>query len=227
MPRVAADPPSPPRLPEQLEPAAIASAGCADGATEIQLAEEEFSGRSAARVRLDAVRLTRLDLSGSRFPDLRIVDAELSDCDLANVYGRGAVVSRVAIVRSRLTGIAVGEAALGDLSVRDCRVDLASFGACRLARVRFESCQLHDATFIEAELDSVRFDDCDLSRADFRGARLRRCEFRRCDLTGIEGVASLRGGAIDLPSIVGLARVWASALGIGVLDDEPPTGDAP
>lgn len=88
-----------------------------------------------------------------------------------------------------------------------------------MARVTFESCKCNEATFIEAELDSVRFDDCDLTRADFRGARLRRCGFRRCVLAEIEGVTDLRGAAIDLPTIVGLAGVWASALGIDVLED--------
>ncbi len=76
-----------------------------------------------------------------------------------------------------------------------------------------------EATFIEAHLDSVRFHECDLSRADFRGARLRRCEFRRTELTQIDGVKDLRGSAIDLPTIVGLASLWAATLGIGVLDD--------
>ena len=72
--------------------------------------------------------------------------------------------------------------------------------------------------FLEAGLESVRFHDCDLTRADFRGARLQGCEFRRCDLTGLEGVASLRGAALEWPAIVELAGVFAAALGVEVLD---------
>lgn len=67
-------------------------------------------------------------------------------------------------------------------------------------------------------LDAVRFHRCDLTRADFRGARLKRCEFRGSDLTGLEGVESLRGAAMDWPGIVEMAGVWAAALGIEVLD---------
>ena len=65
---------------------------------------------------------------------------------------------------------------------------------------------------------SVRFHRCDLSRADFRGARMQRCEFRRSDLTGLQGIENLRGSAMEWPDIVGMAGLWATALGIEVLD---------
>lgn len=55
-------------------------------------------------------------------------------------------------------------------------------------------------------------------RADFRGARIRSCEFRRSDLTGLQGVESLRGSAMEWTDIVGLAALWAGALGIEILD---------
>jgi len=167
---------------------------------------------------LDTVRITRADLAGTKFPQLRVVDAQLTDCNLANLDARGAAATRVAIDRSRLTGISLPGCTMHDVRVRGCRVDLASFGAAKLARVTFEDCLISEARFIEASLDSVRFHDCDLTGADFRGARLHRCEFRRSDLTGLDGIASLRGAAIDWPTIVELADVWAAALGIAVLD---------
>jgi uncharacterized protein YjbI with pentapeptide repeats len=92
--------------------------------------------------------------------------------------------------------------------------------------VTFDDWLMTETTFIEAQLDSVRFHECDLTRADFRGARLRRCEFRRSELTQIDGVADLRGSAIDLPTIVGLASLWAATLGIAVLDDYDGEGAA-
>ena len=55
--------------------------------------------------------------------------------------------------------------------------------------------------------------------ADFRGARLRNTEFRRCELIELQGVESLRGAALEWETIVGMAGVWAAALGIKVLDD--------
>jgi uncharacterized protein YjbI with pentapeptide repeats len=105
-----------------------------------------------------------------------------------------------------------------DLTVQGCRVDLASFGFSRLARVTFEDCLLAHTSFLDAQLESVRFHDCDLSGADFRGAVLRHCEFRRVELSGLEGVQSLRGAAMEWSDIIGMAGVWAAALGIEVLD---------
>jgi uncharacterized protein YjbI with pentapeptide repeats len=125
---------------------------------------------------------------------------------------------RVHIETSRLTGISLTEAVLHDLTFQGCRVDLASFGFSRLARVTFADCLLTQTDFLEAQLDSVRFHDCDLTGADFRGARLHRCEFRRSDLSGLHGVQSLRGAAMEWPDIVGLAGLWAGALGIETLD---------
>jgi len=47
---------------------------------------------------------------------------------------------------------------------------------------------------------------------------MQRCELRRCELSGLEGVQSLRGAAMEWADIVGMANILASALGIGILD---------
>ena len=64
-------------------------------------------------------------------------------------------------------------------------------------------------------------------RADFRGARLTHCEFRRSDLTGLQGVESLRGAALEWPDIVEMAGVWATALGIEILEADGPGQTSP
>jgi uncharacterized protein YjbI with pentapeptide repeats len=124
----------------------------------------------------------------------------------------------VVIEDSRLTGLALFEGGLTDVTFRGCRVDLASFSSCRMERVSFEDCMLAQTDFLEARLDSVRFHGCDLTNADVRGARLKHCELRRCQLSGLQGVESLRGVAMEWPDIVEMAGVWAATLGIEVLD---------
>jgi uncharacterized protein YjbI with pentapeptide repeats len=126
----------------------------------------------------------------------------------------------VEIESSRLTGVSLTEATLTDVTFRGCRVDLASFGASRLERVTFDDCLLARSDFLEAQLGSVRFHGCDLRAADFRGARLRHCELRGCELAELEGVEHLRGAALEWETIVGMAGVWAAALGIAVLGDD-------
>ncbi len=111
------------------------------------------------------------------------------------------------------------EARLSDVLIIGCRVDLASFGGTRMERVTFEDCQMAQTDFLEATLDGVRFHGCDLRAVDFRGARLRNTEFRRCELIELQGVESLRGASLEWETIVGMAGVWAAALGIKTLDD--------
>ena len=162
--------------------------------------------------------LLAVELAESRLEHLRVTDAVLTRCNLANVCAPSASMSRVVIEGSRLTGLELTHAQLSDVTIRDCRVDLASLAFSRLERVSFEDCVLSDTAFIDAQLQSVRFERCDMTRADLRGARLSTCEIRRCVLEELEGVPSLRGASLEFSEIVEHAGVWAAALGIGVLD---------
>jgi uncharacterized protein YjbI with pentapeptide repeats len=151
-------------------------------------------------VSFDTARLVNVGFSDSHLNDLRITDSLLSGCNLATTQAQRASATRVSIETSRLTGIHLSEAVLRDVLIRDCRVDLASFGFSRLTRVTFE--------------------ECVLTRTDFRGARMQRCAFRRSELSGLQGVGSPRGSAMEWPDIVEMAGVWAAALGIEILDAE-------
>ncbi|MGZ4173419.1 MAG: pentapeptide repeat-containing protein [Solirubrobacteraceae bacterium] len=218
--RPAAFAPIPPELPAELEPLEVGvlfhDSSHADG----ELSGAELGNRSARGVSFRRARLDHCALSGAGLDGLRLAAVELVSCDAANLRARRASLTRVAIRASRMTGVEFGEAELSDVTVQGCRVDLASFGAARLERVTFEDCLLAQTDFLDAQLESVRFHGCDLTGADFRGARLKLCEFRRCELAGLEGVENLRGAAMELPDIVGMASIWAGALGIGVLDED-------
>ncbi len=218
--RSAASPPREPQLPPRLEGGTIAALGHDARITELELVGTSLIDQHASGVTFETVKLARIDLSGSRLEHLRIIDGTLHDCNLANLQGRSASAKRVTIESSRLTGIDLAEGALIDVTVRGCRIDLASFGFSRLERVTFEDCLLTQTDFLEAQLDSVRFHSCDLTHADFRGARLKRCEFRRNDLTDLQGIESLRGAALEWPDILDMAGVWAAALGIEALDTD-------
>ncbi len=174
----------------------------------------------ASGVSFQLAQITSVDLSGSRLEHLRLADSKLRGCNLANLQAPRADAACVSIESSRLTGIHLVEATLRDVTIRGCRVDLASFGFCHLRRVTFEDCTLGQTDFLDARLESVRFHRCDLEQADFRGAHMQHCEFRRSDLTGLQGIESLRGAAMEWPDIIGHVGAWAAALGIDVLDSD-------
>jgi uncharacterized protein YjbI with pentapeptide repeats len=183
--------------------------------------DEDLSGLHAPDLTLRGVRLHATHLPGAELSGLELTDAELSSCDLANArLGARAGWLRVHLRTCRLTGIAITNGVLRDVTIESSRVDLASFAGCRLERVSFIDCVLIQTDFLEAQLDAVRFTDCDLGEVDLRGARLRRCELRGCRLDGLQGVTQLRGVALPWPDLLGAAELFAQALGIEVLQDD-------
>lgn len=151
-----------------------------------------------------------------------LVDVTLRDCDLANVDGRRAHVTRVVAERCRATGVMLMQSRLRDVVVRDCRADLGTFAQATLERVVFEDCVLRDTSFASARLHSVAFVDCDLHGTDFEGARCSRVELRGCRLEGLRGIEGLRGAKLRWTDLMESATVLATALGLGVIDEEAP-----
>ena len=214
----AADAPAAPDQARELETCELGSLEHDRTYEELQVDEAELEDQLAGGVRFRSSTLNNVALAGSQLEALRLDDCRIANSSLANVNARGAGFMRVLVIAGRLTGLHLPESRLQDITFAGCRIDLASFGFSTLTRVTFDDCVLRQTDFLEAELRSVRFHDCDLTEADFRGARLQACEFRRSDLSGVQGVASLRGAAMPWSDIVELAGVWAAALGIEVLD---------
>jgi len=179
-----------------------------------------LAGQRARGVRLATGRVRDVDASGCQLEGLHVTDGVFVGCNVANVDACRARLTRVSFEACRMTGVRMTEAALQDVVVRECRVDLASFASSRLTRVSFEDCVLAQSDFLDCQLEAVRFHRCSLTEADFRGARMRRCEFRRNDLSGLQGIASLKGAALEWSDVIGLAGVLAGALGIEVLDED-------
>jgi uncharacterized protein YjbI with pentapeptide repeats len=163
-------------------------------------------------------RIEHADLGGARLPALRLVDVELSSCNLANVKARGASLVRCVLRGCRLTGASFAEGRLTDVLFEDCRVDLAAFTGATLERVTFEGCRMTQSDLQEAACESVRLLACDLSECDLTGARFKRSELRRCELDGLRGVERLRGVGVGWDDLVVLAPALADALGIRLLD---------
>lgn len=209
-----------PELPVHLECPPIGPLGHDDTLAEIELSDVALPDQHARGVTFQGARLTKVDLSGSRLEHLKITHGALAACNLANLNAPDAEISRATLMTSRLTGVTLSRSTLHDVTIRDCRVDLASFASSRLTRVTFEDCLLAQTDFLEATLESVRFHGCDLRGADFRDAHLQGCEIRRCDLTDLEGVKSLRGAAMEWSTVVEMAGVWATTLGIEILDTD-------
>jgi uncharacterized protein YjbI with pentapeptide repeats len=147
-----------------------------------------------------------------------LMDAVVTDADWSNERGRGTSWKRVELRRCRLTGVELAEAVLTDVTFSDCLLDLAGLRLTRLERVVFRDCRMAECELYEAGLEDVLFERCELRGATLDGIRIERVELRGCDLTGVGGVASLRGARIGWDDVVQNAPVFAAGLGLELVE---------
>jgi uncharacterized protein YjbI with pentapeptide repeats len=163
-------------------------------------------------------RMVDADLGGTTIKGWRLHDVAIERGNLANLVAPEPSLQRVTVTGARMTGVQWTRGSITDVVFRDCRIDLATFAGTTFQRVRFEGCMLQQAEFREALLRSVRFEHCDLTEADLTGLRIDGCELRSCTLDGLAGAERLRGAAMPWGDIVGHAGLFATALGIRVLE---------
>jgi len=192
---------------------------------ELELDDVRVTGEaresSVRGLECSAAVLDDVDLTSARLPRLALRNCRVTGGSLANVTVRGGSAERCAFDRVRLTGMLWQEGVLRDVTFHGCRIDLASFAATRLERVRFEDCNLAQADLQDARLTAVVFCRCDLRGADLAGAHVAAgCELRGCDLDGVRGIERLRGARMPYTDVLAAAATFAGALGIGIIADD-------
>jgi uncharacterized protein YjbI with pentapeptide repeats len=147
-----------------------------------------------------------------------LVDAEAENVDWANQRSPGFVARRVELRRCRLTGSEFAEATLVDVTFVDCRLDLVGLRAAKLERVVFRRCRMSECELTSASLKDVLFEQCELREAVFNSAKIQRVELRGCDLTNLQGVEALRGVRMPWDDLLQNAPLFATSLGIEIID---------
>jgi uncharacterized protein YjbI with pentapeptide repeats len=147
-----------------------------------------------------------------------LVDVAARDRDWANERAPRLALLRVALQQCRLTGADLAEATLRDITFDECRIDLTGFRHARLERVVFRDCRMGECDFYGASLKDVLFERCELREATFSGVSIQRVELSRCDLAGARGAESLRGARMSWNDVVENAAVFATALGIEIVE---------
>jgi uncharacterized protein YjbI with pentapeptide repeats len=148
-----------------------------------------------------------------------LVDVTVEAVDWANSSPpRGMNARRVELRRCRLTGSQLGGATMSDATFADCRLDLVNLRFAKLERVVFRDCQMSECDFYEASLKDVLFERCRLREATFSSAVVQRVELRGCDIAGVEGVEALRSVRMPWNDVLENAPLFATALGIEIID---------
>ena len=147
-----------------------------------------------------------------------LVDTVAADVDWANRRAQRLSALRVELRRCRLTGTELAEATLRDVTFDECRIDLVGLRHARLERVVFRDCRMSDCDFYGSSLCDVLFERCELREATFSTCTFERVELRGCDLAGLRGPEALRGARLPWSDIVGNAALFATALGLEIVD---------
>jgi uncharacterized protein YjbI with pentapeptide repeats len=191
-----------PRLRAHLEPASPSPDDIEDEERLLDLALEDvdLSDVEAEHVEVSGCRLTRCKLAGSDLDKLIVVDTELSQCDLANARWSDAVLTRLAITSSRLTGFAGPGTSIQHGTIRDSVLDFASFRFAKFLKVELIDCRLQSADFVSADLSATVFRRCDFTGAEFSQVRAAGAVFVDCTWDEARGLTSLQGATVAASS---------------------------
>ncbi|OLE28475.1 MAG: hypothetical protein AUG44_07330 [Actinobacteria bacterium 13_1_20CM_3_71_11] len=211
--------PREPRLPASLDPAADLDLEDEIGYRGLDIDGVDLAGRRAGSVEFEGCRFAAADLSRTALVAATLRDCLVDRSNLANLRAERSTMLRARLSVSRLTGVQWVDGTVRDVTVSQCRADLASFRFSTFQRVVFEDCNLTRADFTNADVSGVVFRRCDLTAAQFSHATMVGTRFADCALAGIGGVASFAGAVVASGDLAGLAHALAAALDIRI--EEP------
>ena len=212
--------PSAPRLHETLTPQAAAEATFAD--------EEAVHGvdlqpgalaAGGASIEWEQGRATGVTMAGLAFDRCHLTDLEFASCDLSTTRFERTSWTRVGLTDCRASALDLSGATLHDLSVIGGRAPHLNLRFAVTERVWFSGVDLRELDAYGADLRGARFDDCDLTDAQLSQARCDGAVFQGCRLTGLRGVAALKGATVSGTDLWSVADLLAGALGITVIRD--------
>jgi len=197
-----------PILPNELEPAALASLDDVDlNGSRVDACA--LAGARGDHVRFDAVRLAGGVLRESKVTQLSWLDVFCERCDFSMIEWPEARWTRVEFRDCRLTGAKVEEAELDEVRFVECQLDYVSFAGARLRRVAFERCRLNEAAFTSADLSGAMFAECHFDGVDWSGAKLHGADVSTSTLREVRAApADVRGLVVNREQAAALAQLF-------------------
>jgi uncharacterized protein YjbI with pentapeptide repeats len=212
--------PSAPRIPDALTGMAAGDAGFADEESvhgiDLQAGVLAEGGRS---LDWEQGRATGVAMAGLSFERCHLTDLEFAGCDLSTTRFERTSWTRVALADCRASALDLSGATLHDVSMTGGRAPHLNLRFAVTDRLWFNGVDLRDLDAYGADLRGARFDDCELTGAQVASARCEGAVFRGCRLTGLRGVAALKGATVTGTDLWSVADLLAGALGITVTRD--------
>lgn len=176
----------------------------------------DLSERELRAVSFESCMFQRVNLLGTHWQHLRLVDVSFEDCDLSGAKWPEASLERVSFTDCRLLGFQSPEARFRQVHFTRVIAQLALWYRLDGKNIWWQECDLSETSFLEAKLPGVVFRACKLHRTDFLGATLPGADLRGSDLTktrlGLREVADITIEAAQLLDLAYLLDVTVKAL---------------
>lgn len=184
---------------------------------EALLAEDRHEGVSFVGIDARAVDLSRKELEGCTFQNVRLPEsrwngAVLEDCtfercDLSNAVVKSLAARDVRFRECKLVGVDFALAPSPRLELDGCDLRYAVFAAMHLGKTSFARSRLDEATFTDVDLTEADFTDAELHGAVFEGCLLEKADLSRARGALVDPAKNrAKGARISLEGAVLLAR---------------------
>lgn len=107
-------------------------------------------------------------------------ECEFDTCDFSLATLKNTVLNDVSFLNCKLLGLHFEYCNdfLFSVSFENCLLNLSTFYALKLKKMRFKNCNLQEVDFSEADLSASSFLNCDLGGAIFDRTNLTKVDFR-------------------------------------------------
>jgi uncharacterized protein YjbI with pentapeptide repeats len=187
---------------------------------------------------LDGEHLARVDISGVRAGDVRMLECQVTDCRMDEAKLTGIHVVDSTWVRIAASGLAAPHSSWRDSAIRDSRFGLLDLSSSTLLRLtitdaKIDFLNLRGSTIREVVLTRVKLGemslsdasgtsltltDCTLETVEFHNSRITMVDLSTSTLTRIEGLDSLRGVILSINQVLDMAPVMARHLGAKIAE---------
>lgn len=198
--------------------------------------EDGDADRLAIERAHDGVSFEDLDLAGERLHDRSLTECLLARACLDDAVLTGAHLREVRISDTTATAVQISSAQCreveifggryGALEMYDASLTVVAFSGVRIDYLNLRGSNLTDVSFTDCHIGELDLGDATAARVAFadtvvrdlalNGATLSDTDLRGASLTGVTGLAHLRGATISGEQLDALAPLLADEWGISV-----------
>jgi uncharacterized protein YjbI with pentapeptide repeats len=176
----------------------------------------------------DAVQLGGARIESCRVTGLHAAEAELRGTTIIETVLEHLDIPVLRASRTRWRDVRIEGGRLGSAELYDADWESVEFVGCKLSFVNLRGSTLRDVRFTDCTIEELDLGAAEVLRLALPGTRIRRldvsratlqhADLRGCEFADLTGAGSLRGAAIDADQLALLAPLFASELGIAIIE---------